>query len=126
MDKIKNKLAERLILLRKQRNLSQYKLAELLGFSRGLISNYEQGRREPDYNTLLAFALFYHVSVDYLLGLTDEENSTYGNDGELLDEIKKLRPESREELNRYIELLKIRDTLPNGSVRKSSVLKKLD
>ena len=67
MSEFKNVLPERLVHLRKKKNFSQYELAERLGFSRGLIANYEQGRREPDCKTILIFASFYNVSVDYLL-----------------------------------------------------------
>lgn len=63
--------AQRLAELRAARKLSQYKLAEMLGFSRGQIANYEQGSREPDHATLQQFADFFGVSVDYLLGRTD-------------------------------------------------------
>lgn len=66
---------ERLKQLRKERNLTQYDLAELLGFSRGQIGNYEQGTREPDQNTLLKISDFFNVSVDYLLGKTDRINN---------------------------------------------------
>ncbi|MBM7607539.1 transcriptional regulator with XRE-family HTH domain [Lysinibacillus composti] len=54
--------------LRKDRKLSQYDLAERMGFSRGQISNYEQGTRQPDFETLQKFADFFEVSTDYLLG----------------------------------------------------------
>lgn len=57
--------------LRKEKNLSQYKLAELMNFSRGQIANYEQGSREPDFETLERFADFFGVSTDYLLGRND-------------------------------------------------------
>lgn len=63
--------AQRLVGLRAERSLSQYKLAEALGFSRGQIANYEQGSREPDHATLQQFADFFGVSVDYLLGRTE-------------------------------------------------------
>jgi len=59
---------ERLAQLRKQKGISQYKLAELLGMSRGQIANYEQGAREPDFYTLQKFTDFFEVTVDYLLG----------------------------------------------------------
>lgn len=63
--------SQRLAILRKERNLSQYKLAEILGYSRGQIGNYEQGTREPDHSTLERFSEFFNVSVDYLLGNTE-------------------------------------------------------
>ena len=62
---------DRLVFLRKELNLTQYQLAEKLGFSRGQIGNYEQGSREPDQETLLKIASFFDVSVDYLLGKSD-------------------------------------------------------
>lgn len=58
----------RLSTLRKEKKLTQYSLAESLGFSRGQISNYEQGSREPDQDTLLKIADFFNVSTDYLIG----------------------------------------------------------
>lgn len=61
----------RLAALRKQKKLSQYELAEKLGFSRGKLANYEQGTREPDYETLKFLANFFDVSIDYLLGNSD-------------------------------------------------------
>lgn len=39
--------------------------------SQNTISRYETGAREADYETLLAFADYFNVSVDYLLGRTD-------------------------------------------------------
>ncbi|AQS55266.1 helix-turn-helix domain-containing protein [Novibacillus thermophilus] len=63
---------KRLSELRKKRGLSQYELADRLGFSRGQIANYEQGQREPDYNTLQKFADFFDTTTDYLLGRTDD------------------------------------------------------
>lgn len=67
----KSMFGKRLAFLRKQKGLTQYELAEELDFSRGQISNYEQGSREPDFETLQKIAHFFHVSTDYLLGLTD-------------------------------------------------------
>lgn len=63
--------SKRLSELRKKKGFSQYKLADELGFSRGQVANYEQGTREPDYQTLLKIAEFFNVSTDYLLGRDD-------------------------------------------------------
>lgn len=124
-----SKLADRLKNLRYEKGLSQYELADKLGVSRGLIGNYEQGRREPDYNTLILFANFYDVSLDYLLGITDirkrvlhqETEDTYKK---MFREITDLSPKSQEELEHYIELLRIRDTVEDEKDSTSSALEK--
>lgn len=57
--------------LREQRHISQVFLGMELGMGQNTISRYETGAREADYETLLAFADYFNVSVDYLLGRTD-------------------------------------------------------
>lgn len=66
-------LGKKIAELRKKQKLSQYDLAERLGFSRGKLANYEQGQREPDYDTLKKIADFFEVSTDYLLGRTEKK-----------------------------------------------------
>lgn len=61
----------RLKQLREQRHISQVFLGMELGMSQNTISRYETGAREADYKTLLIFAEYFNVSVDYLLGRTD-------------------------------------------------------
>ena len=53
--------------LRKARKISQTRLAIELNISQNSISRYETGEREADYATLIAFADFFNVSIDYLL-----------------------------------------------------------
>ncbi len=57
--------------LRKEMNVTQSELSSILGVSPSTIGMYEQGRREPDKETLLKIANFFHVSTDYLLGHED-------------------------------------------------------
>lgn len=73
--------SERLKKLRKSKNLSQYELADRLGFSRGKLANYEQGTREPDFATLELIAKFFDVSTDYLLGVGNSKTE-YDNKAE--------------------------------------------
>ncbi|WP_067730974.1 helix-turn-helix domain-containing protein [Oceanobacillus damuensis] len=68
-------LKERLKQLRKEKGISQYEAAKKLGFSRGKLANYEQGTREPDYDTLEKLADFYDCSLDYLLGRSNLTNN---------------------------------------------------
>ena len=58
--------------LRKQRGISQLKLAMDLNLNQNSISRYETGEREADYRTLIALADYFHVSLDYLLERTDD------------------------------------------------------
>ena len=57
--------------LRKQRRLSQVRLSMDLNMNQNTISRYENGVREADYKTLILFADYFNVSIDYLLGRTD-------------------------------------------------------
>ena len=61
----------RLKFLRKQKNISQLKLAMDLNMNQNSVSRYETGEREEDYATLIAFANYFNVSIDYLLERTD-------------------------------------------------------
>ena len=62
---------KRLKELREQRNISQLKLAMDLGMNQNSISRYETEAREADYATLIRFADYFDVSIDYLLERTD-------------------------------------------------------
>ncbi len=57
--------------LRISRGISQLKLALDLNMNQNSISRYETGVRQADYETLIAFADYFNVSVDYLLERTD-------------------------------------------------------
>lgn len=58
--------------LRKGKKISQLKLAMDLHMNQNSISRYENEEREADYATLIRFADYFHVSIDYLLGRTDD------------------------------------------------------
>ena len=60
--------------LRKQRGISQLKLAMDLGMNQNTVSRYENLEREADYQTLINIAEYFEVSLDYLLGRTDNMN----------------------------------------------------
>lgn len=57
--------------LRKKAGISQLKLALDLNMNQNSISRYETGEREADYKTLILFADYFNVSIDYLLERTD-------------------------------------------------------
>ena len=63
----------RLKKLRKMRKISQVKLAIDLNMNQNTISRYENMERQADYETLIKFADYFGVSLDYLLGRTEKE-----------------------------------------------------
>ena len=68
---MKNLFAEQLIALRTETNLSRAQLANKLNVSVRLISYWENGQRECDFDMLIKIAELFSVSIDYLLGRTD-------------------------------------------------------
>ncbi len=61
----------RLKSLRIKRGISQLKLAMDLNMNQNSISRYENEQRQADYETLIRFADYFDVSIDYLLERTD-------------------------------------------------------
>ncbi|AMV11726.1 MULTISPECIES: helix-turn-helix domain-containing protein [Geobacillus] len=92
-------LGNRLQELRSKLNMRQEDVAKKIGVGRTTYAMYEQGKREPDYETLLKLADLFEVSTDYLLtGKTTVESKkqtnlfffdTEGLTEEEIDEIKK-------------------------------------
>ena len=68
---MKHLFAEHLSSLRIESNLSRSQLAEKLNVSVRLISYWENGQRECDFDMLIKIADLFSVSVDYLLGRKD-------------------------------------------------------
>ncbi|ENU4938385.1 helix-turn-helix domain-containing protein [Listeria monocytogenes] len=58
----------RLKQLRKNNNKTQEDISKILGISRGAYSHIENGRNEPDMETIVKLADIFEVSTDYLLG----------------------------------------------------------
>lgn len=62
---------ERLKELRQDKKIGQVELASGIGVSKGVISFWENGLREPTMSSLIALAEFFDVSIDYLVGIKD-------------------------------------------------------
>ncbi|WP_302163751.1 helix-turn-helix domain-containing protein [[Ruminococcus] torques] len=63
---------ERLIKVRKEHGYTREALAQSLKISKYTLRNYELGATEPGHTFLKQISDFFHVSIDYLMGLTDE------------------------------------------------------
>ncbi len=59
---------ESLLELRRERGVGQVELARAIGVSKGIISLWENGKREPTLSNLIALSEFFQVSLDDLAG----------------------------------------------------------
>ena len=65
----KNKFKDNLKELRLDKNMGQVELAKAIGVSKGVISLWENGLREPNMYSLILLAKFFNISIDELVGL---------------------------------------------------------
>ena len=67
-------MGEKLRSLRTEKKLTQKQVADRIGLTISAVSSYESGSRYPSYEALIKLAHIFHVSTDYLLGMTDRRN----------------------------------------------------
>ena len=67
-------IGEKLKSLRLEKNLTQKQIADRIGLAVSAVSSYESGSRYPSYDVLVKLSRIFHVSTDYLLGITDKRN----------------------------------------------------
>lgn len=67
-------MGEKLRSLRIENNLTQKQVADRIGLAISAVSSYEAGTRYPSYESLIKLSRMFHVSTDYLLGLTEKRN----------------------------------------------------
>lgn len=75
-------ISKRLRKLREENHLLQKDVAKYLNITTSAYGYYEQGKRNPDIETTKNLADFFNVSIDYLLGRTDEKRGIYVNSEE--------------------------------------------
>ncbi len=68
---------DRLKKLRTSRHLTQDELGEIFNppLAQSTIGTYERGMRQPSLENLITISNYFNVSIDYLLGITDEEQT---------------------------------------------------
>ena len=66
-----NKFSDRLKELRLENKLTTKSLGQHVGVSNATISRWENGKNNIKVDELIAVAKFFHVSIDYLVGLED-------------------------------------------------------
>ena len=62
-------LGERIKRLREGKNRTQEQVAAVLHLTRKAIGTYERNEREPNLDTIILLARYFHVTTDYLLGV---------------------------------------------------------
>ena len=67
-------MGDKLKSLRIEKKLTQKQVADRIGLAISAVSSYESGSRYPSYDVLVKLARMFHVSTDYLLGITDRRN----------------------------------------------------
>ena len=71
------KFAERLLAARKSRNITQDKLAELLGVSPARVSSWEKGEEKPDNEMTEKLSQALSVNPNFLIGMEEWEADNY-------------------------------------------------
>ena len=99
--------------VREKANMSQKELADKLSVSQSTVGNWESGMREPNFDTIKKIAEFFDVTVDYLLGRTDDpkysnplDKELEGVDFALWGEIKDLNDAQKQDILDYIRFKK--------------------
>jgi transcriptional regulator with XRE-family HTH domain len=67
-------MGEKLKNLRLEQKLTQKQVSDRIGLAISAVSSYESCTRYPSYDVLIKLAHIYHVSTDYLLGMTNTRN----------------------------------------------------
>lgn len=99
--------------LRKQQNITQQQLSNYLGITQATLSGWENEKFEIDNNSLMKCADYFNVSLDYLLGRTEEKNIDEKDDitfddftFAMYDEAQHLTEEDKQALLQMARLLK--------------------
>lgn len=94
-------VGERLRALREDMKLSQAKIGELVGTTQSSINRYEKDVGDPPFATLLWYADYFDVSLDFIFGRTDSpQGKQYSYQPEALRE----KMQNNEELRQFVEM----------------------
>ena len=83
--------------LRTEKGLSQREAARILKISQGTYNNWENGKTQPSIEQLITLSAFFEVSVDYIIGNTDDYGGIV---------VKDTRREEEESVLRFYRNLK--------------------
>lgn len=94
-------IAQRLKSLRESVNLSQAKLAALMGATQASVNRYENGQSSPPLKILQWYADFFDVSMDYIFARTDQpEGKLYEHKPKVLEAVT----QENKELRQFVDM----------------------
>jgi len=99
------KFAELLKAVREEKGLSQTELATKTGLQPSAISHFESGRRSPSFDNLRRLADALNVTIDYLLGRSDQREAAGPAVDTLFRNYQKLTDDDQEQVNKFAEFL---------------------
>ncbi len=100
---------ERMKALQTDSDTKIQKLASILDVEKHNLGNYLNGRRTMPYDVLVRFAQYYHVTTDYIFGLTDDPQPPYPvSTGEraMLEDFRTLTRDQKELIVKNIALMR--------------------
>ncbi|MDU4860765.1 MAG: helix-turn-helix transcriptional regulator [Terrisporobacter othiniensis] len=106
--------ATRLRIERESLGLKQKEMADKLNIPANTYNGYETGKRSPSLEVTKEIADFLEVSVDYLLGRTDERkskkeiNNATTIAAHRLGDVEQLPDDAIDEINNYIDLMRLK------------------
>ena len=71
------KFQDKLQILRKEKVMTQEKLAEKIGISRQAVAKWESGQSNPDFDKTISLSNLFGISIDKLIKDYDDENCSY-------------------------------------------------
>ena len=112
--------SERLKALRAERGWSQQEVADKVGLNKMTISQYENAKKKPSFEMIIALANIFNVDMNYLLGFSDKVDRPSGNDSnnpyinkylavslkeiDLVEAYRKAGPETKAAVNAVLHL----------------------
>lgn len=109
-----NTIGERIIFLREELDLTQTKLAELVGLTKMTLYKYEKNKCEPRCEIIARLSDILNTTADFLIGRTNDPSPLYHSDmaekayrknNELIQKFNQLSPQDQIRVSERIETL---------------------
>jgi len=99
------KIGDRILILLNNRGITQKEFASEMGIARTTLNGYINNHREPDYDTIIRISKYFGISVDYLIGASNDPDYKANEKEETLLESFRLLHQNQKEF--LLEQMKI-------------------